>query len=198
MQIQTLSEGPFGVNCYLVSHQNQAVLIDPGVPDETVRRHLAAQSLTLCAILLTHGHVDHIAFADAWPEVPLYIHRADLPALTDPVKNVSTLFGFSLTISHAARLLNGGETLELGGMTFFVHHTPGHSPGSVCYQAETALFCGDTLFCAGRGRTDLPGGAEETLMASIASVLDACAQARLYPGHGPQTTAQAERARNLF
>lgn len=195
MELRILNSGPFGVNCYLISNGDRAVVIDPGVPGQQILKILAEKGQRLCGILLTHGHVDHLAFADELPEkVPLYVHRADMPALTDPKRNVSTLFGFALTVQRVAQPIVGGDVLDLAGLQIEVIDTPGHTPGGVCYKIGRDIFCGDTVFASGRGRTDLPGGSEERLMESIRQLLEQNPDARLYPGHGGGTTCAQERA----
>jgi len=164
------------------------------VPGQQILTILEENGLHLCGILLTHGHVDHLAFADELPDhLPLYVHQEDLPALADPKRNVSLLFGFALTVKRAAQPIAGKDVLDLADLHIEVIHTPGHTPGGVCYKIGQDIFCGDTIFASGRGRTDLPGGSEEDLLDSIRQLLEQYPDARLYPGHGSGTTCAQER-----
>ena len=183
--IRVLSVGLLGTCCYVLSlpGREDCVVIDPGAEPETIRR--AAEGRAIAAILLTHGHFDHIgAVADLMtPDTALVIHELDAPMLGDPERNASWLIGQRITAPEATRLVYEGDEITYAGIVFTVLHTPGHTPGGVCYRAGNALFSGDTRFRAGYGRTDLPGGSMADLrrsLARLAPLLDECA---LYPGH---------------
>jgi glyoxylase-like metal-dependent hydrolase (beta-lactamase superfamily II) len=165
------------------------------------------------AVLATHGHIDHIwsvAPVCGARGIPAYIHPADRALLTDPARGLSlgpsqSLFG-GLTFSEPddVRELADGMALELAGITLVVDHAPGHTPGSVTFRLPAtadpeALFTGDLLFAGSIGRTDLPGGDYETILASLARVcLPLPDETVVLAGHGPQTTIGAERAHNPF
>ena len=157
MNIQTLTLGPLATNCYLVraEESSRAVIIDPAANSKRLLAALEEQGLTLEAILLTHAHFDHILGLPALGNVPIYVHELDAPAMTDAVRNCAE---DRLPAVPATHLVHEGDVLHLAGMTFTVMHTPGHTPGGVCYQCGDDLFTGDTLFAPGYGRTDLPGG----------------------------------------
>ena len=189
MQIRNLHRMGGASNCYLVSEGRDAVIIDPSTSAETVTDLLSQAGLTLHAILLTHGHFDHILSLDTLRTatgVPAYLHRGDAAFPGDAAKNCYlTLIGRDIRHRPAEHLLDGDETLEFGALRFTVLHTPGHTEGCVCYRCGDALFTGDTLFAEGYGRTDLPGGNFTALRQSL-SMLAAMQNETLtiYPGHG--------------
>lgn len=204
MTIDTVIVGPFEVNCYLVfdSSTRKGAIIDPGGDEELILSRIKNHSMLPEAILLTHGHGDHIA---ALPEikkrlnVPHYIGRGDEPLLESPSANVSALYGYPITCPPADFAVSDGDTLNLGGINFSVLATPGHTPGGVCYMSGRFLFCGDTLFNYSVGRTDLPGGNYEQLISSIEkNILTLPDDIICYPGHGPATTVGEERRNNPF
>ncbi len=193
---------PIGANSYLVSDDNgNAVLIDP--TDASVLADLLrANGLHLAAILLTHGHFDHTFAQNRLKSefsVPSYLHAADTGMINDPHKNASDLAG-NLFANHpfgtADILLHGGETLTFDSLIFRVHHTPGHTEGSVCYECESCLFSGDTLFHGSAGRTDLYGGNPASLRDSLHYISSLDHIEKIYPGHGPETTLKYERIMN--
>lgn len=188
--------------CYIVADDHgAAAVIDPGADAAAIRRTLAAHRLTLSAILLTHAHFDHIGAVDALLDgtaVPLYCHREDIPALRDPAANLSAFFGESLCLAATATPVADGDTVTVGELTFTVLHTPGHTPGSVCYAAGDHLFSGDTLFCESVGRMDFPGGDARAMRQSLSRLLATEGDARVYPGHGEETTLSHERQYNPY
>ena len=134
------------------------MLIDPGAEYAAVNGAVCGREVK--AVLLTHAHFDHMLYARPWLKdgVKLYVHKLDAPALADPSLNLSGVVGAQLTLPDADVLLEEGDCVEEAGIRFDVLHTPGHTPGSVCYRHEKTLFCGDTLFYQGYGRVDLAGG----------------------------------------
>ena len=194
---------PIGENAYLffLEGEKRAVAVDPSYNAQAMLNYLKEEETQLEAILLTHGHFDHIAGVDVLREAtstPVYIHEADAQTLEDPEKNMSVITHRLLTIKPADRLLKGQEVLELAGMQVQVLHTPGHTQGGVCYLAEDVLFSGDTLFSMSIGRTDLPGSNEEQMKASLAKL---CALEReyvVYPGHGQSTSLGFEVQNNPY
>lgn len=196
--------GPVAANSYLISDDNgTAVLIDP--TDAAVLSDLIrANGLRLAAILLTHGHFDH-TFAQyrlkSQFSIPSYLHAADAGMIDDPRKNASGLAG-NLFADHsfgtADILLYGGETLTFGSLVFRVHHTPGHTAGSVCYECQSCLFSGDTVFHGSVGRTDLYGGDPMALKRSLDYISSLDRIEKIYPGHGPETTFKYERIMNPY
>jgi len=186
MNITTLTVGPVATCCYILSREGRpdCIIIDPGAEADRIRR--AAGGKQIAAILLTHGHFDHIEAVSALMDegTALLIHRLDASMLQDPDLNVSRLLmGRSMTAPPATDLLEEGSRRTLAGLEIEVLHTPGHTPGSVCYQIEGHLFTGDTLFEHGWGRTDFPGGDEHALFASLRRVMPLARTMPFHPGH---------------
>ena len=203
--------GMLACNCYVLADRqgSDAIVVDPGQRAfAPLRRILDENRLTPAAVLVTHGHIDHIWSAQKVADTfgcAVYIHPADRHMLTDPIR------GFGPRIAQVAfgtlfreprqivELDRDGAVLNLGGIAVTVDHTPGHTRGSVCFRASDVVFTGDTLFRQSVGRTDLPGGSGRDLLDSIMSkllVLDD--DTRVLPGHGEATTIGAERGANPF
>jgi glyoxylase-like metal-dependent hydrolase (beta-lactamase superfamily II) len=210
MILETASAAPFFKNGYVLGCEStrEAVIIDPGDEVEDLLAFIDEQRLTPRAILLTHAHVDHVsgvARAKRALSVPIYLHRDDL-FLYDQAVAHGRMFGLQVEAPPPVDVFYSGEQpLTFGEYDVFVHHTPGHCPGGVCLQVGRHgtpgrdLFVGDTLFAGSIGRTDLPGGDYETLLRSITGVLYGFGDdARVYSGHGPQTTIGHERRNNPF
>ncbi len=188
MKIQTIIDRYYGANCYAVSDgtSKKCAVIDPASL-EAIRK-ITESGLEPEFILLTHGHFDHIEAADALTEaygIPVYIHENDAELLTDGIKNASALFiGTNVEVKTLPKILKGGSTVTLGTLEFKAVHTPGHTQGSVCYFCGEAVFTGDTVFAYDRGRTDLYGGDEETIVDSIHKLMPMLSGKTIYPGHG--------------
>jgi hydroxyacylglutathione hydrolase len=198
--IKSFVVGPLETNCYVVSDPStrEACIIDPGADPDAIKDYIRKNGLDLKFIINTHGHGDHIA-ANGQFKVPIYIHRLDGDFLTDTRLNLSGMFMFGLTSPKASRLLEDGETLALGNLALEIIHTPGHSPGSISVKVGGAVFTGDALFAGGIGRTDFAYGDTDLLMRSITEKLFALSDnARIYPGHGPQSTIGEEKRSNPF
>ena len=193
MNIQNLTPGGFASNCYLLTKGNDALLIDCTTDPQALRAALGER--TLHAILLTHGHFDHmlsVAAVKRYFNVPVLLHRGDAEFPCDGTKNAYTVFfGTEGTYPHADRLLEGTERLSFGELSLKVLHTPGHTQGCVCYRIDESLFTGDTLFFGGYGRTDLFGGDPAALRRSLGSLEQLPKDLRIYPGHGGDATLQA-------
>ena len=195
--------GAFQENCYLVRPDgaDKVLLIDPG--DEAQRLQAAMSELGVepAAILLTHTHIDHIGAVAPIARatgVPVYCPRAELAILAQPDRFFPPAWG-SVEAWDADEPLDGGERLQLAGLDIDVVSTPGHSPGHVTYAIDGALFSGDVLFQNSIGRTDLPGADHDTLMASIAGLLERFDDdTTVHPGHMGLTTLGRERATNPF
>ena len=187
--------GPLEANCYLLAdpETRDACLIDPGGNPPEIADSISRGGLKLRFVVNTHGHGDHIA-ANSFFMAPIYIHRLDAPFLTDPEKNLSAQFLFRVKSPEASRLLEDKETIILGNLAMEVIHTPGHTPGSICLKIGDVIFSGDTLFRAGIGRTDIPGGDGRSILESIRRRLFIYADDTvIYPGHGEPSTIGEER-----
>jgi glyoxylase-like metal-dependent hydrolase (beta-lactamase superfamily II) len=195
--------GPIGTNCYVVRASrtaDEAVVVDPGGDAAQLRLELARMGATCAAILITHGHWDHLGGVADLAEgsgAPVYMaedERALLENLPDLVPPGVPARGYT-----ADTLLKGDETLELAGIAFETLRVPGHSPGHLAFHADGCLFSGDVLFAGSVGRTDLPGSDHATLVESLRLLTERFpAETVVYSGHGPPTTLGAELDRNPF
>ena len=203
MDVRMFTVGPLQENCYLVRREgsDRALLIDPG--DEAQKLLAVMEDLETEpeAILLTHTHFDHIGAVAPVARAtgaPVYCPRAELAVLADPTKFFGAMFG-PVEGWEAEQPIDGGQRLQLAGFDVDVIATPGHSPGHLTFVVDGALFSGDVLFQGSIGRTDLPGGDHETLMESIAALLERFDDdTRGHPGHMGLTTLGRERATNPF
>jgi len=208
MKIDRLILGDFETNCYVVRTDESArdcVVIDTGLDSREMMAFLAEHRLTPAAVILTHGHVDHIAglaaLRSAFPQVRVYIHKLDAPMLTDSRSNLSRMAMMTFTTAPADVLLADGDTIDEAGIVLKVLHTPGHTPGGICLYAESegVVFAGDTLFAGGIGRTDFPGGDTEQLLDGIRAKLFVLPDPTVvHPGHAMRTTIGREKASNPF
>ena len=192
--------GPMEVNCYVVSDADtkETCVIDPGADPARIKKFLDKNSLDLKFIINTHGHADHIG-ADGYFDSPVYIHSLDEDFLHDRQKNLSGPFAFFIKAPRVTTTLTDGEDVMLGGLTFKVIHTPGHTPGSISLKLEDVIFTGDTLFAGGIGRTDFAYGDEAMLLKSIRERLLVFPDSTIiYPGHGDSSTIGEERSSNPF
>ncbi len=210
MIIESQAVGPFFKNGYVVGCEDthDAVIIDPGDEVASLLAFAERRSLTIRQILLTHAHVDHVtgvAAAKRSLNVPIHLHRDDL-FLYDQVVEMGAMFGLKVEPQPPIdAFYTPAQVIPFGTYEAHVHHTPGHCPGGVCLQIGkagtigTELFVGDTLFAGSIGRTDLPGGDYDTLIASIRHVLFPLGDAAVvHSGHGPDTTIGRERRTNPF
>jgi glyoxylase-like metal-dependent hydrolase (beta-lactamase superfamily II) len=206
IDVQMFTVGMVQENCFLVRPKgsDRAVIVDPGEEAPRLLQAIEDAGVTLDAILLTHTHFDHVGAVAPIARAtgaPVYCPQLEVPVLQDVMAYVPWP-GFGPYESwDPEETVEGGETLELAGLTLDVVFTPGHSPGHVTYavRGEQALLSGDVLFQSSVGRTDLPGGDTATLMRSIAGLLERFDdETRVYPGHMGITTLGAERATNPF
>jgi glyoxylase-like metal-dependent hydrolase (beta-lactamase superfamily II) len=180
------------------------VIIDPGEDAQAgIEEILDRHRLKPIAVLLTHGHIDHVwsvAPVCGAKDVPAYIHPDDREMLSDPgMAFGQELFGgLTLTEPDDVKPLSDGDVITIGELSFTVRHTPGHTRGSVTFHEEDNLFSGDLLFAGSIGRTDLPGGDDVAMRASLAATMTLPDETLVLPGHGPQTTIGKERATNPF
>lgn len=200
VKLDILPVGPLQANCYILSDDGGiAVMVDPGGDSD----QLIAQcdGLQLKMVLLTHGHVDHVAAAcavKAATGAPVWAHEADWEAVEHPHPYFAQMVGGVEPCTLDGKLEDGQE-MQVGEIALRIMHTPGHSSGSVCIGWEGGVLTGDTLFAGSVGRTDLPGGSSAELMQSLRRMAARLApETVIYPGHGPATTMAEELADNPF
>ena len=209
LQIATIVSHPFEQNTYVAQlpDRTDCVVIDPGLEPEKIIRHLEKGGLTPAAILITHGHSDHIggnaAVKKRWPHCPLVIGVDDAPKLGDPWLNLSAGFGTPLVSPPADVTVKDGDTYEAAGFEWQVRSIPGHTTGHVVYlwegQEPAIVFVGDVIFAGSIGRTDFPDGDHRQLVFGIRSKLFTLPdETILLPGHGGTTTVGAEKRDNPF
>lgn len=196
MHLHSLQVGSFEVNCSILDRGGEAWIVDPGQESERILAVLQEHRLMPAGILLTHAHFDHIgavgALQKAYPSLPVYVHPADVPAFTHPMNQYPPDYP---PVTVPANLK---DPRELTWLT--VVETPGHTPGGVSYYLpeEKLLFSGDTLFLGSVGRTDLPGGDPDTLMASLKRLVALPEETKVIPGHGGSTFIGTEKRINPF
>ena len=202
MELKRIQLGMIQTNCYIFWDENtlDCAVVDPGDDGEKVAAFIQGRGLNPVAILLTHGHFDHIlgipGLRSQWPQLPIYCHPLD----ADPNETTTSLFGTtfpSVSSFGDVRHYGEGDRVQVGGLTVHVLHTPGHTPGGVVLQVEDALFTGDTLFEGSMGRTDLEGGSEEALLRSLKRLYNLPGDFRVYPGHEGSSTLEMERTTNV-
>lgn len=205
MNVQTFTDYSFGTNNYLVweDEASSAVLIDAGPAIEPVLDSLKSKGLKLDAILLTHGHPDHVLGAAELARetcAEVYLHEADAPMVKGMPPAFLSMLGISkMDVPEELKPLHDGDVLELAGMSIGVLHTPGHSPGSVSFHIDDAVFDGDLVFRSSVGRTDFPGGDFETLANSAAQkIFTLDPETKIYPGHMGPTDVGWEKRTNPF
>ncbi len=203
MNIKTVVlASPFGTNCYLVSTEGAAVVVDPGEFTEEIKAFLDNNCEKERLILITHAHLDHIGGAAKLREltgVKIAVGEKDSPATSDGRLNLSALFGEPTQPFVSDILLNHGDRLCVGDIEFTVIHTPGHTVGGVCYLTGDVLFSGDTLFAGSIGRSDFPGGDHAVLMNSIKMLTQTLdGDTKVYSGHGFPTTLTTEIKTNPY
>ncbi len=195
MQIQNLTPGGFASTCYLVTEGTTALLIDCSAPAAAITAALADAGAHLAAILLTHGHFDHIlTLADVVKatDAPVYIGRDDCDMPADSRKNAfSAFFGYDHTYPAPTHTFEDGDRLFFDAITVSVLATPGHTPGSSTLLIGGIAFTGDTLFANGYGRTDLPGGSFIDIRRSLEKLSKLPPDTPVYPGHGEPTVIGA-------
>ena len=193
LNIETLPLGAYQTNCYIVWGENShdCIVIDPGYAPEQVILEAEDLGKLITAILLTHGHFDHVGGVKGIAErlgCPVYLHEQEL---SQPEEMTAGPLYYTCTYGE-------GDILQVAGLTLRVLHTPGHTPGSVCLMAEDTIFAGDTLFQNSIGRTDFPGGSFAQMQKSLRRLAALEGDFRLLPGHGPATTLEKERKYNPY
>ena len=203
MHVDLIEVGLLSTNCYIVYENQKCVLIDPGADAGMICRRIEELGVTPCAILLTHGHFDHIgaveAIAGKYPDIKIYAGKDEDALLHDARLNCTERVGRPCTV-NADILVEDGQVFTEADIEFRVIKTPGHTLGSVCYfiSKEGILFAGDTLFQGSIGRTDLPTGDEAALFRSLGRLKMLPDETIVYSGHGQSTSIGVEKRINPF
>lgn len=205
LQIETMVLGAIQTNCYLAMNREtkELLIVDPADEAERIMSRIGELQAKPVAILLTHGHFDHIGAADALREqydIPVCALDEEQPVLEQTMLNLSAMQGKRFVVK-ADRFFQDGETVKLAGFSIRVLHTPGHTAGGACYyiESEQLLFSGDTLFCGSVGRTDFPTGSMSALHDSIHRRLFVLPDETLVlPGHGESSTIEYEKQYNPY
>jgi hydroxyacylglutathione hydrolase len=206
MEIDGLVLGSYQTNCYILREDEsvkECLVVDTALEAGGLIDFLDERKLDPVAVVLTHGHADHITGVELlrgkFPGIKVFIHKLDAEMLTGALSNLSLMAGRKFSTDPADCALEEGDVVEQAGVRLKVLHTPGHTPGGICLYSEDEgiVFSGDTLFCAGVGRTDFPGGSMTRLLKSIREkLLILPDETVVYPGHGPVTTIAQEKATN--
>ena len=196
MFIKCLPVGHLMTNCYVVGDETSRLcaVIDPGDESNTILDYLEDNHLKCEAILLTHGHYDHVGAVETVQEetgATVYMHPADAGSAVG-----SDMFAYEPP--DGSIMLREGSQIQVGPLTFDTLETPGHTPGGVTFRCENALFTGDTLFQGSCGRTDLPGGSGADMLRSLRRLAELDGDYRVFPGHGEETTLERERRGNPY
>jgi hydroxyacylglutathione hydrolase len=208
MRIDRLILGAYETNCYVLRSSEAAkdcLIVDAGLGAGKLIEFLQEHKLNPVALVLTHGHIDHMAgvaaLRDEFPDIKVYIHKLDAGMLAEPHTNLSAMTGEFFSIEPAEFSLEEDDVIEQAGVKLSVLHTPGHTPGGICLYSkdEGIVFTDDALFAESIGRTDFPNGSMSQLLKSIREKLFTLPdETKVYPGHGPVTTLAHEKAHNPF
>jgi len=208
MKIECLILGVYQTNCYILRQteaDRDCLIIDTGLEAHELIDFLGRYKLNPVAVVLTHGHADHItgvaALRETYPDIKVYIHKLDAKMLTAAKDNLSTMADVPFSTEQADFSLDKGDIIEQAAVKLKVLHTPGHTPGGISLysKADGIIFVGDTIFAGSVGRTDMPGGSTMQLIKSIKEKLCILPdETVIYPGHGPITTMAQEKANNPF
>jgi glyoxylase-like metal-dependent hydrolase (beta-lactamase superfamily II) len=202
MFLDVFSDNSFETNCWMLGTEgtDEAVVVDPGFSPQRVHAMLETEGKRPVAALATHGHYDHIGAAAEFcgDDLPLFIHGADVLALTDAQAWGGTVRGQPPVPVKDVRILTDGDVLTFAGFEIEVVHTPGHTPGSVCFRTDATLLSGDLVFAGAIGRSDFPNSSPADMERSLDRFLRLPDRTDVLPGHGPRTTVGREREHNPF
>jgi hydroxyacylglutathione hydrolase len=207
MIVKELVVGPFASNCFIVGSEptKEGMIIDPGADAKAILQAVRDRGLTIKLIVATHNHLDHVgglAQVKEATQAKYAVHQLDAESMVPSVfgRMVGGMMGGSFKASPKPDvMLQEGDVIQVGDLSFDVLHTPGHTPGGISLYGHGVVFSGDTLFNFGIGRTDMAGGDYGQLMDSILTkLLSLPNETKVYPGHGPSTTIGQERKRNPF
>jgi len=201
MEILMMPVGSYQTNCYMVwsGDSDKCVLIDPGYQPEQILEQVRIKQKTVDAILLTHGHFDHVGGVKQIAETTgcqVWMHEGDYTQTQNPEND----YFYPIHDCRFAEVnfCQEGQMIQAGGLAFRVMETPGHTWGSVCYICEDVMFSGDTLFQGSCGRTDLPGGSYKEIKGSLQRLAQLQEDYRVLPGHGPTSTLSQEKRSNPY
>lgn len=203
MTVKTLFLGVCMTNCYIVSGDNvNCVIIDPASDANIIISEMEKLNLNPSAILLTHGHFDHIyaipELVERYPNIKIFAHTEEIQYLRSTSLNLSPMFGENFVYSGEICPLSDNSKIKEADLTFNVLHTPGHTLGSVCYLTEDVIFSGDTLFASTIGRTDFPCGSFDTILKSLEKLKNLDGDYTVYPGHNAATSLSREKRFNEY
>ncbi len=208
MKIDCVVLGAYETNCYVLRSSQAAkdcLIIDAGLEADELTNFLKERQLNPVGVVLTHGHIDHIAgvaaLRESYPDIKVYIHQLDAKMLTEAQSNLSVIAGGQFSTEPADFILEDESIIDEAGIKLQVMHTPGHTPGGICLYSkdEGAVFTDDTLFAESIGRTDFPKGSMPELLKSIKDKLFSLpGETVVFPGHGPITTLGREKTHNRF
>lgn len=203
MKVKTFELGPLQTNTYVLwdEETREAIVIDPADEPDTLLEFIKDNTLKVKCIFLTHAHFDHVGAVPELKETtkaPILLHKDEL-YIYEAARDMAAFWGFNIDpLPEPDSTVQDGETIELGGTTFQIIHTPGHSPGSVCLYGHGLVFTGDTLFAGSVGRTDFEGGDYNKLRESFRRIMQLPDETQVFPGHGPSTNILMERNHNPF
>ena len=204
MFIKSITVSPFASNCYIVASEktHNGVIIDPGDEVDRIIGEIEDAGVTVSKIINTHGHIDHTAGAKEMQDklgIPFFIHEGDMDLLK-LINEQAQMYGMETRgVPEVEEYLNEGDIIEFDDIKLSVLHTPGHSPGGICFLGEKDILVGDTLFEGSIGRTDLPGGDYEQLIEAIdKKLMTLDEKINVFSGHGSPTTIGVEKRTNPF
>lgn len=203
MNLQIIHVGDLGTNCYVTwDEQKNCVVIDCGGDADKVAAFIKENGLTPTHLLLTHGHGDHMGGAkdlkDIFPEIQIVMGEGDLEMINDGAKSMANVVAPYAKPFTPDRIVHEGDEIISGSMKFVVMETPGHTKGGLTFQKGNELYCGDTMFQCSMGRTDLYGGNDEEMAASLKRIGSLQGYYKIFPGHGSATNLDDEKLANIY